>query len=208
MHNEGQGLPEINQPDIGQVASGERLVESLTDDEKYEYLTQRCTISTFATYKVTKCGKEVILSFQSMSLEEYEWLTYSPSCGGRYCKYCVLFAKLTKGFLGVLVKTPFKLKQCNKAKGKDGYLSTHGSLQYHHDAIIAVKAFLKHFNQPDHRIENIIEKKRKETSERNKHILCTIVECIKLCGMHDIPHVKQKGHSLLYVVLKRTSGQL
>ena len=51
-------------------------------------------------------------------LEEYEWLTYSPSCGGGYCKYCVLFAKLTKGFLGVLVKSPFK--QFNKAKGKDG----------------------------------------------------------------------------------------
>ena len=63
MHNEDQGLPEINQPDIGQVASGERQVESLTDVEKYEYLTQRCTISMFATYKVTKCGKEVTLSF-------------------------------------------------------------------------------------------------------------------------------------------------
>ena len=95
-----------------------------------------------------------------------------------------MFAKLTKGFLSVLVKT--LLSQFNKAKGKDGYLSTHGSLQYHHDAIVAAKAFLKNFNQPDHRIENIIEKKRKEMSERNKHI-CTIVECIKLCGMHDFP---------------------
>ena len=153
VHNEDQGLPEINQPDIGQVASGERQVESLTDVEKYEYMTQRCTIS--ATYKVTKCGKEVTLSFQSLWLEEYEWLTYSPSCGGGYYKYCVLFAKLTKGFLGVLVKTPFK--QFNKANAKDGYLSTHGSLQYNHDAIVAAKAFLKNFNQPDHRIENIIE---------------------------------------------------
>ena len=58
-----------------------------------------------------------------MWLEKYD----SPSCGGGYCKYCVLFAKQTKGFLGVLVKTPFK--QFNKAKGKNGYLSTHGSLQ-------------------------------------------------------------------------------
>lgn len=49
---------------------------------------------------------------------------------------------MTKGFLGVLVKTPFK--QFNKAKGRDGYLSTHGDLQYHHDAILAAKAF--HFS--------------------------------------------------------------
>lgn len=40
VHNEDQGLPEINQPDIGQVASGERQVESLTDVDKYEYLTE------------------------------------------------------------------------------------------------------------------------------------------------------------------------
>ena len=91
MHNEGQGLPEITQPDIGQVASGERKDESLTDVEKYEYLTQRCTISTFATYKVTKCSKEVTLSFQSLWHEEYEWLIYLPSCGGGCCtcRYCV-----------------------------------------------------------------------------------------------------------------------
>ena len=67
-------------------------------------------------------------------------------------------------FLGVLVKTPFK--QFNKAKGKDGYLSKHGSLQYHHDAIVATKVtFLKNFNQPNHRIENIIEKKRKDLNK-------------------------------------------
>ena len=105
-------------------------------------------------------------------------------------------------FLGVLVKTPFK--QFNKAKGKDGYLSKHGSLQYHHDAIVATKAaFLKNFNQPDHRIKNIIEKKRKERSERNKHILCAIVECIKLCGMHDIPLQRHRDDSTAFSIKNR-----
>ena len=81
VHNEDQGLPEINQPDIGQVASGERQVESLTDVEK---LTQRCTISMFATYKVTKLVRKLHRLFRVCAwLEEYEWLTYSPSCGGR-----------------------------------------------------------------------------------------------------------------------------
>ena len=70
---------------------------------------------------VMKKGKRVVLTFQESWLKEYAWLLYSPSQGGGYCKYCILFnTKLHKGYLGTLVKSPFR--NFSKAKGKDGCL--------------------------------------------------------------------------------------
>ena len=87
----------------------------------------------FVTYEVTKKGKRIPLSLQEPWLKEYEWLSYSPSQHAGYGKYWVLFkAKLTKGVLGTVVKTPFK--NFSKVKGKDGYLTNHDIYDYHHDA--------------------------------------------------------------------------
>lgn len=59
---------------------------------------------------------------------------------------------------GILVKTTFR--NFSKAKGKDGYLTTHDALYYHHNAKVMGKAFLYKYNQPDKRIENILRKQR------------------------------------------------
>ena len=144
----------------------------------------------FATYHVCKKGKQVPLTFQSSWLKDYSWLAYSPSQGGGYCKYCVLFAKPgPRVTLGTLVKTPFKT--FSKAKGKDGYLTLHDCAQFHLDAVVAGKDFLANYNRPESRIDNRLDNQRKELSDRNKHILSCIVDDIRLCGMQGLP---LRGH--------------
>ena len=175
--------------DIGVLASGEVQVTSVTDTDRYNYLTHEYQGEHFATYEVTKKGKKIPLTFQASWLKEFRWLAYSPSQRGGYCKYCVLFAKIKKGVMGILVKTPFR--NFSKAKGKDGYLTTHDSNQFHHDAMLMGKSFLGTYSKPSTRIDNSLDRQCQELSKQNKHILSVIADTVKLCGMQGIP---LRGH--------------
>ena len=92
---------------------------------------------------------------------------------------------LVKGVFGTLVKTP--LNNFSKAKGKDGYLTKHTSFDYHHNAVVAGKAFLGTYNNPETRIDSMVEQRAKAVSDQNCHVLSIIVDTIKLCGMHSLP---------------------
>ena len=174
--------------DIGLLVSGK--LSAATDSDRYHFLTHGYQGTEFATCEVTKNGKRIQLKFQESWLKEFEWLSYSESQGGGYCKYCVLFqAKLDKGYLGTLVKKPFK--NFSKAKGKDGVLTLHDAHRYHHDAMVLGKAFLGTYINPETRVDSIIIEKGQEHSDRNKHILSIIVDTVKLCGMQALP---LRGH--------------
>ena len=183
-------VPPAHPCDIGLVASGNVAIDCITDSERYQYLTQECKTTKFATRDVMKTGKRIQLNFQESWLKEFQWLSYSPTHGGGYCKYCVLFAKLTTGgMLGTLVKTPFR--NFSKAKGKDGYLTTRNIADYHHDAVQRGKSFIKTFTNPDTRIDSLLDAEHQAQSDENKHILSVIVDSVKLCGMQGIP---LRGH--------------
>ena len=74
-------------------------------------------------------------------LEQHEWLAYSDSKKGLYCKYCSLFSyHLTAGSykqvtLQKLVKQP--LQVFAKLFGKDGDLTMHEKATYHKEAVAA-----------------------------------------------------------------------
>ena len=81
----------------GPLVTGQASV--VTDSDRYNYLTHSYQGKDFVTYEVRKTGKRIPLSFQESWLTEYERLSYCPSQGGGYCKYCILFkaaCKLTK----------------------------------------------------------------------------------------------------------------
>ena len=89
-----------------------------------------------------KKGRSYYVKLQESWLIHFNWLVYSPSVKGGYCKYCVLlFAEdnSTRTTPGVLVATPFTNFQ--KATGKDGILTSHEKLQYHKDAMMAGSEF-------------------------------------------------------------------
>lgn len=127
-------------------------------------------------------------------MKEYRWLAYSASQGVGYCKYCVWFPQATKKVVPeILVKTPFR--NSSKAKGKDGYLTTHDALDYPHNAMVMVEAFLHTYNQPDKKIENVLDKQRQKLSDKNKHIMCVIANTVILCGMQGLPLIGHRDDS-------------
>ena len=118
-------------------------------------------------------------------MKEYEWLVYSGSQAGGYCKHCVLFAKLKKGVLGTLAKAPFR--NFSKLKGKDGYRDVHNSSVYHHEAMLKGKAFIQVLQKPKGGIDSLLQGARRTISNQNKHMSTVIVDTMKLCGMQGIP---------------------
>ena len=84
-------------------------------------------------------------------LEQYEWLVYSDSKKGLFCKYCSLFSyHLTVGShkqvaLQKLVKQP--LQMFAKLFGKDGHLTMHDQATYHKEAVEAGRNFFKNYNE-------------------------------------------------------------
>ena len=93
------------------------------------------------------------------------------------------------GFLGKLVTMPFQ--NFKKAKGKDGILDTHANYQFHKDAVLHGKEFVLQYDDPDRRIDGIIDKQLQESASFNKLALRSIVECVIFCGKQGISF---RGH--------------
>ena len=83
-----------------------------------------------------------------------------------------------------LVKTPFK--HFSKAKGRN--VTKHTSFD---NAVMAGKAFLGTYNNPETRIDRMVEQRAKAVLDQNRHVLSIIVDTIKLYGMHSLP---LRGH--------------
>ncbi|KAL5467046.1 hypothetical protein EMCRGX_G031213 [Ephydatia muelleri] len=181
-------LPNDN---IGLVASG----AVIPDDTIVRLLKQSPPLpfdKPEPVYRYVKNGKTLHAYFKHKSLEDYPWLIWSPSRQGAYC---ALFARLPKGkshgggFLGKLVTMSFQ--NFKKAKGKDGILDTHANYQFHKDAVLHGKEFVLQYDDPDRRIDGIIDKQLQESASFNKLALRSIVECVIFCGKQDISF---RGH--------------
>lgn len=75
---------------------------------------------------------------------------------GDMCKIFVLFPqdpKVPNEKVGVFVKRP--LRNFKKAKGNDNYLKNHKATEYHQRASIATADFLRTYNEPEKRINQI-----------------------------------------------------
>lgn len=177
--------------DIGTIVSGDVSVDSLSNETKAQYLKKHFVPST--SYKFPgetvikgKDKKSKTLTFQHSWLSEFEWLVYSPSEEGGYCKYCTLFPpqdeRVSK--TGVLVSKP--LNRYSKVKGKEGILVKHAQTRYHQNALDAATILLSVLNTPQQSIVYAISKANQEQYEKNRHILECIIKALLVCGKQNI----------------------
>ena len=157
----------------------------MSDSERFQVLTNHFKPekgTKLAYQQVKKSDKTWNVYFQTSWLTEVPWLVYSPAREGGFCKYCRMYGHISKGTLGVLVKSPFT--RFSKAKGKDGILTKHVKTEYHQTASERAKAFIATFQNPQSRIDSQISEERQRLSDQNMHILSRIVVCIMChpCG--------------------------
>ena len=151
----------------------------------------RLPLTNTSVHKLSTKGPKVQkLMFQSSWLDQYNWLVYSASDAGGYCKFCVMFPpKNSRLSNAVLVNR--HLQNLQKAKGKEGVLDRHGQQDYHKSSVTECKLLCQAFRQPENHVDTLLIQKRKKTYEDNVHILKSIILAVILCGKQNIP---LRGH--------------
>ncbi|XP_063230714.1 52 kDa repressor of the inhibitor of the protein kinase-like [Bacillus rossius redtenbacheri] len=142
-----------------------------------------------------KNGKEVRRFLGHNHLSKYNWLVFSPSKQGLYCKYCPWFTvgnvaggqKTVK--LQKLVTKP--LTTFSKLLGQKGDLEEHNNTRYHKEAVQAGKYFLKNYHSPEDNILNKVNKQHLQEIQDNRLRLKPIVESTIFLGRQNIPF---RGH--------------
>jgi len=174
--------PAINvELDIGNFIPQSKNV----DDQKiYDYLTNHWKPDS--SYKFPRIerkvkNKTVFLSFQHEWLRQFNWLAYSPSQNGAFCKYCRVFAPEEGG--GARLKTFVKIPMRNLKDAKAD-MAEHSKKAYHLTAKLRAESFLK-----AHVSGNVVERMssaRSQQVEINRRGLASIIDTVKLCGRQNI----------------------
>lgn len=142
--------------------------------------------------------------------KSFNWLVYSKSREGLFCKYCVLFAKkggMHKNIsLKSLVTVP--LNKFSKLFGKDGDLLSHNSAKYHKNAVLTGENFLSTFNKPESEILNLIDRGRLVQVKENREKLKPIINSIIFLGKQGIAFRGHGTQSELFEVSKVNEGNL
>jgi len=183
--------------DFGFYLVGGDLADKLNDDIRFRILTQRWLPNSDyqMPYSVRNSGgKQEKRFLRREHLERCPFLGYSPSRRGIYCLPCVLFgpASATAGRscqnLGKLVTEP--LTQFHRLFGRDGYLTTHESLEYHKSAMVRSDEFKTRFSAGT-TVDEDVDKASSEQAAENRRRLAPVVKTILFCARQNIAF---RGH--------------
>ena len=169
--------PEVSAVNVD-VADLAKRRSSLTESEKYDFYCNHFTPD--ADYKFPREGSR---SFLHRYLMKYNWLIYSRQENGGYCLPCVLFARSTdtrKG-KGVFVEAAFtNFKKVYEA------CDFHAEREYHKAAVAACDAFVEWMSGRRESVAVQLRQGWRDTIQKNRQMLRSIVETIVLCGRQNI----------------------
>ena len=104
---------------------------------------------------------------------------------GIYCNNCLLFPVENpiprKEKPELMVKKPYT----NWKKARED-LKIHNVTETHVLSTAKKTAFMKTYMKPDERIDNIMSKHVKDTVQKNRTFLTSIIKCIELCGRNGM----------------------
>ena len=93
---------------------GRKVLSTLRDVEKYQYLTKHYCLtekSSLFQKRVQKGGGAKTLTYRLLWIRKNDWQVYSKELQGGLCKYCVLFEDDDNQQRGKFVKTVFQISQ-------------------------------------------------------------------------------------------------
>ena len=154
------------------------LNNSFQPGEKYDFPTQ------------VEYGKH--RSFQFSWLQEHNWLAYSPSLDGAFCKVCVLFGQVSSSDKNAsklikLVKTPLTFWTTASSKFKEHETKS----QVHKTASLKANNFLQVMQNNAVSVGEQLNTALARLVDANRRILHSIVQTVLFCGRQNIP---LRGH--------------
>ena len=116
---------------------------------------------------------------------DFNFISYSVRHDGLYCNTCVLFhtehSRPNMDRVNMLVTKPYR----NWTDAKSD-LKTHSVTEAHNLATAKKEAFIRTYNQPAARIDNIMAVCTKAVIEKNRTFLTSILKCVELCGRNGL----------------------
>lgn len=179
-------------PDIGVVSNAiynaqySPLDFVLTDEQKKSIITQPFVPDASFSFPTRDFGKRK-LRFRREWIESWEWLTYSPTRNGVFCKYCVVFSSGTAGkgshqTLGSFVSKPF-----DNWKDATERFREHSAAKYHQFSILCAENFLKVMSSAAIDVASQLNDQRRKEKERNRAALKPVIETVIFCGEQELP---------------------
>ena len=150
----------------------------MTDSEKYNFYCNHFTPTV--NYKFPREGGR---SFLHRYLTRYNWLVYSRKENGGYCLPCVLFARSvdTRKGKGVFVEAAF-----TNFKKVYEVCDYHADREYHKAAVAACDTFVEWMSGRRESLAVQLQRGMRDTIQKNRQMLRSIVETIVLCGRQNI----------------------
>ncbi|KAK3929211.1 52 kDa repressor of the inhibitor of the protein kinase [Frankliniella fusca] len=156
-----------------------------------------------------KKGKEEKRFLRHEHLQTTEWLVFSKLEGkkGLYCKYCPFFVPSATGGrnpapLRQLVTEP--VTKFSKLLGKEGVIETHAKNEYHQNAVLAGKYFLRVMQNPERDISGLVDSYILEQKKNNRARLRVTIENVEFLGRQGMA---LRGHRENTTGLKNKSKQ-
>lgn len=177
-------------PDIGVVSNAIYNIQNspliLTDKQKKNIITNPFVPDESFSFPTRNFGKRK-LRFRREWVESWEWLTYSPTRNGVFCKYCVVFSSGTAGkgshqTLGSFVSKPF-----DNWKDATERFREHSAAKYHQFSKLCAENFLRVMDSAAIDVASQLNDQRRKEKERNRSALKPIVETIIFCGEQELP---------------------
>ena len=151
--------------DLADIVIGRKVLSTLSDVEKYQYLTKHfwpTDKSSLFQKIVQKSGETKTVTYQLSWIQKNDWYVYSKELQGGLCKYCVLFDDDDTWQRGEYVKTVFQdIDKSDKIK-------EHQLTEYHTWNAEKVKHFITVFKDPTKAVSSDKNENEKYATRCNK----------------------------------------
>jgi len=174
--------------DISEGVAAMNANRTISDEQKAYFIKHRVPGTAFqfpAKQYKDKRRPSGFISRRCCSqwLDKFDFVGYSVAMDGLFCLSCVLFPMPAhKGQrANVLIASPYQ-----NWKDAQADLTNHTTLQYHLDSKEKMDTFLQTMEKPGCRVDQILSQDARQTVERNRRFLESIIRCLELCGRQGI----------------------
>ena len=157
--------------------------EDISDDTKYALINNQHPPKGFkfpARQSKDKCKASAVINRYCKEewFTQFDFISYSVAQDGIYCNNCLLFPVENpiphKEKPELIVKKPYT----NWKKARED-LKIHSVTETHVLSAAKKTAFMKTYMKPDECIDNIMSKHVKDTVQKNRKFLTSIIKCIE-----------------------------
>jgi hypothetical protein len=127
-------------------------------------------------------GRTINYRLSSDTFRRFDWVVYSASEDGLFCKVCAMFEPFDSADSRGLVNIPFN--RYSKLYAAAGKLTTHSSQHFHKQNVLKAAAFLSTAESPQLRVDTHINQSLAKQKEGNRKLVKILLTQVLVCARY------------------------